>query len=121
MHRLYHLHILHYHFALCTFQTHTQAQVHYLALGLLQIFSLSVLRDYRGNSLSYPHTQTNTLTKHTHKHTHTHTHTHTPLSQPLSQASSPGSSCGLGAARDVVACRSELDIPPLACNYTGQR
>src|SRR4029434_10483201 len=23
MHRLYHLHILHYHFALCTFRTHT--------------------------------------------------------------------------------------------------
>src|SRR4029434_694548 len=23
IHRLYHLHILHYHFALCTFQTHT--------------------------------------------------------------------------------------------------
>src|SRR4029434_7328174 len=34
MHRLYHLHILHYHFALCTFQTHTQAQVHYLALPI---------------------------------------------------------------------------------------
>ena len=31
----YHLHILHYHFALCTFQTHTQAQVHYLALPIL--------------------------------------------------------------------------------------
>ena len=39
MHRLYHLHILHYHFALCTFithtHTHTQAQDHYLALPIL--------------------------------------------------------------------------------------
>src|SRR4029434_8366203 len=38
MHRLYHLHILHYyHFALCTFQTHThtQAQDHYPALPIL--------------------------------------------------------------------------------------
>src|SRR4029434_47595 len=36
MHRLYHLYILHYHFALCTFQTHrhTQAQEHYLALSI---------------------------------------------------------------------------------------
>src|SRR4029434_11174309 len=49
MHRLYHLYILHYHFALCTFQTHThtQAQEHYLALSIhtstrtLYFFALS--------------------------------------------------------------------------------
>src|SRR4029434_234579 len=34
MHRLYHLHILHYHFALSK-NTHTQAQDHYLALPIL--------------------------------------------------------------------------------------
>src|SRR4029434_4879887 len=28
MHRLYHLHILHYHFSLCTFQTHTHTHTH---------------------------------------------------------------------------------------------
>src|SRR4029434_7925827 len=28
MHRLYHLHILHYHFALCTFITHTHTHTH---------------------------------------------------------------------------------------------
>src|SRR4029434_9192459 len=30
-HRLYHLHILHYHFALCTFQTHTHTSTRSLS------------------------------------------------------------------------------------------
>src|SRR4029434_9253173 len=55
MHRLYHLHILHYHFALCTFQRHTHTHKH--KITILHYPSSQAQAQEHYIFLHYPHQQ----------------------------------------------------------------